>query len=1294
MSNISKDFFKNFLDVKPNAIKELKKYEFKDIISSIKEIMLSNDMNYLNGRFCETFINLYFSIKESYAQRFDKQMRLHNIHEFVKSTSSDPVDTKYYYPLSKKVYLGTCKCNHILSDDISSIPFTKTEFHAVKERSKLISIDDDFDIEYFIVVNQKIVDLKRIVEENNKNNTIHIILEDDNIKYTEKELKFADEHNILIEYLSDYFLKCKNILNECEYDISKIENKFDMLNKCTLRPVQRYFVDSIIEDLKKYDGNEVLLGAFCRIGKTISALNIIKKYFDNEYKGKNIIFQTSYPSIFEDVIDDIYKVYSHDEVNIISDNLFKGEYDENKLNINLISTQYTVYEKTIKEKLINVLKNCDFYIFDEAHTASGTKLQRFVKRNLPKKCKTLYMTATPYTEYLKNIIYKHLFMIIDRLEWVENGKDMSLDEMPLPMLIHMGFEYDKNKYRPESCNELLSGNVTEYLAFYLNQTLRYITNGIDTKLEMDKLKNSYPNNKKNHVGRIEYPENILVCVANVKQAKYLKDVLLSDRISNAYNVNVEYSISSECDAKESISKVNAFFNKKYDVHTIKFFIVVGQLNTGVTIPNCDMVWWLRDSSNGIEIMQSCSRCLNIHKNSKGQYTDFGFWMFSAPNLELKFYDSLLEYGRKLKTDKMKKEVEYFMSSFYNVSNNKITHVPYLEIEKQLYDYTRSVSYNANIWNNEDAWCDFINENKMDKFNDYEINISTKSESIIIKTDVNYEPNSGLEKKIIKKESNDNFDSKESNDQELKTNEYLYNSKIITLVKKNIGHELVLLLRTKNKNKIKKFLEGNPIEKLKELFNEEFEGKTKFKYFFSEECFEQFETFGDLIDYLKGFINIDTWEENFNRLFACILSKINNDEIFDIGDIIMSNNSVKDFGEVFTPFELVKKMLDRFPEDFWKNKNHTVLDNSMGTGVFLMESYNRFMNGLKDEITDENERSKWIIDNCLYGVEIQEKNYIIAVESVLNGYNKNKHFVLHDALVEDDDFNYWNHMKFDAIVGNPPYNDSAKGKSRLGSYPLWIRFDFKHFELLKENGYLCLVHPSLWRDPKDAKGIGKLLKSKDILYLNMNSADEGQKVFNATTRFDYFLLVNRDYQGKTIINDFNNKEFEWDIRTYPFIPNGCFDDFGKLLASDSDEKVELFFSRSMYGTDKKWMCKEQNDEFKYPCIYYVPSFNPLKLFYSNKKEQMFGESKICIPSGGYSPDRIYNDKNGEYGLTQFCFGLKYNKDEIDNVEKVLKSKKFAQLAEMTFISKTELNKNVINLFKKNWWKEDIFNDKDT
>ena len=135
MSNISKDFFKNFLDVKPNAIKELKKYEFKDIISSIKEIMLNNDMNYLNGRFCETFINLYFSIKESYAQRFDKQMRLHNIHEFVKSTSSDPVDTKYYYPLSKKVYLGTCKCNHILSDDISSIPFTKTEFHAVKERS-------------------------------------------------------------------------------------------------------------------------------------------------------------------------------------------------------------------------------------------------------------------------------------------------------------------------------------------------------------------------------------------------------------------------------------------------------------------------------------------------------------------------------------------------------------------------------------------------------------------------------------------------------------------------------------------------------------------------------------------------------------------------------------------------------------------------------------------------------------------------------------------------------------------------------------------------------------------------------------------------------------------------------------------------------------------------------------------------------------------------------------------------------------------------------------------------------
>lgn len=1292
MSIIDKKFFMDFLDVKPEALSQLKNIKYEDIISSIKEIMEGNGMNYLNGRFCETFINFYFSIKEPNVKIFDKHMRLHNIHEFMKSTTSDPVDTKYYYPSSKKVYLGTCKCNDILSNNGKTIPFTKTEFHAVKERSKLINIDNDFEIEYFILVNQKITNLTRIVEENTEKNKIHIILEDDNIKYSEKELKYADENNIFIEYLSDYFLKCKNILNEFGYDLNKIQDRFNMLEKCTLRPVQRFLVDNIIKDLKEIECNEVLLGAFCRIGKTISAFNVIKEYFSDNYKGKNVIFQTSYPSIFKDVIDDIYKVFNYNVINVIKDNLFNGEYDKNKLNIELISTQYTIYDKKIKSKLIDELKKCDFYVFDEAHTASGTKLQRFVKKHLPKKCKILYMTATPFTEFLKNIVYKHLFMITDRLEWVESGKDLSLDDMPLPMLIHMGFKNDKNGYRPSSCNELLSGNVTEYLVGYLNQTLRFLFNGINTKDAYDILQKIYPNNKKNHVGRIEYPENILVCVSNVKQAKYFKEVMMSENISNVYYRDVDYSVSSECDANESISKVNAFFNKKYDVHTIKFFVVVGQLGTGVTIPKCDMVWWLRDSNNGIDIMQSCSRCLNIHKNNKGQNMDFGFWLFSSPKIELKFYDSLLEYGRKLKTNKMQNEVNYFMNNFYNVSENKITHISYLDIEKQLYDYTRSVSYNANIWNNEDVWCDFINEDKMSKFGDYEIDVSLKNNTIIIETDASYESNTVLDKKISKKENDINIDDSDKfNDKELITNEYIYNKKIIILVKKNIGHKLVSLIRTKDKNKIKKFLEGNSLEKLNELFNEDFEGKNKFKYYFSEECFSQFNTFEELMNYLGNFVNLNTWEENFNRLFACILSKINNDENFDIGEIIMNNNSVKDFGEVFTPVNLVQKMLDRFPEDFWKDKNHTILDNSMGTGVFLLEAYKKFMNGLKDEIIDENERSKWIIENCLYGVEIQEKNYIIAVESVLNGYNKNKHFVLHDALVEDNDFDYWNHMQFDAIVGNPPYNDSSKGKSRLGSYPLWIRFDFKHFELLKENGYLCLVHPSLWRDPKDSKGIGKLLKSKDLIYLNMNSADEGQKVFNATTRFDYFFLINREYQGKTIINDFNGKEFEWNINTYPFIPNGCFDDFDKLIAKNEKERVEILHSYSLYETRKPWMNKEKTEEFKYPCIYYIPSEGDLNLWYSNKQDKMFNETKICFCSGVYDGKRIYPDKNGSYGLTQFCFGLKCDINEMDDIVNVLKSKKFNQIAEMTFISKTELNKNIIGLFKKNWWKENIFND---
>lgn len=84
---------------------------------------------------------------------------------------------------------------------------------------------------------------------------------------------------------------------------------------------------------------------------------------------------------------------------------------------------------------------------------------------------------------------------------------------------------------------------------------------------------------------------------------------------------------------------------------------------------------------------------------------------------------------------------------------------------------------------------------------------------------------------------------------------------------------------------------------------------------------------------------------------------------------------KQFGEVFTPPELVNEILDQLPSAIWQDPNKTWLDNSCGEGVFLMEVKRRLMDGLQDWEPDSLKREQHILNNQIYGVELQTDNWI-------------------------------------------------------------------------------------------------------------------------------------------------------------------------------------------------------------------------------------------------------------------------------------------------------------------------------
>ena len=87
----------------------------------------------------------------------------------------------------------------------------------------------------------------------------------------------------------------------------------------------------------------------------------------------------------------------------------------------------------------------------------------------------------------------------------------------------------------------------------------------------------------------------------------------------------------------------------------------------------------------------------------------------------------------------------------------------------------------------------------------------------------------------------------------------------------------------------------------------------------------------------------------------------------------------EFGEVFTPPELIDEMLDILPISVWKNPNLKWLDPANGIGNFPMKVFERLDKYLSSVNGYENEqkRKNHIIKNMLYMVELNSTNFQVC-----------------------------------------------------------------------------------------------------------------------------------------------------------------------------------------------------------------------------------------------------------------------------------------------------------------------------
>ena len=314
---------------------------------------------------------------------------------------------------------------------------------------------------------------------------------------------------------------------------------------------------------------------------------------------------------------------------------------------------------------------------------------------------------------------------------------------------------------------------------------------------------------------------------------------------------------------------------------------------------------------------------------------------------------------------------------------------------------------------------------------------------------------------------------------------------------------------------------------------------------------------------------------------------------------------------------------------------------------------------------------WFVTDC------KEKSNII----------KHPHFVGVNSLCVD--YLLWSKttdMKFDVIVGNPPYNVS-RNDNDTARFSLWDEFVKNSLPLLKENGYLCFVHPNTWR----AVGhkLWPIMSSKQIHYLEIHGPTDGQKTFGCLTRYDWYVLQNTNYVNPTlVVNELGNKELI-DFRGKPFISNFNLSEINKILANDTDKKCEVIYLRA-YDTGMSCISKKKTSEFKYPIVKFIYPEEKIKMVfhYSNVNNKGgFGISKVLVNKVGIP--YAAPDFDGRYAMTQNVIGIPIsNENEGKLIIKAINSSKFRTLLESTRSTKKYIDYRVFKYFKKDFWKEFI------
>jgi len=319
-------------------------------------------------------------------------------------------------------------------------------------------------------------------------------------------------------------------------------------------------------------------------------------------------------------------------------------------------------------------------------------------------------------------------------------------------------------------------------------------------------------------------------------------------------------------------------------------------------------------------------------------------------------------------------------------------------------------------------------------------------------------------------------------------------------------------------------------------------------------------------------------------------------------------------EVFTPPEIVNQMLDMLPQELFKNPDTTFLDPACKTGVFLREIAKRLIKGLEPQFPDLQERIDHIFHKQLFGIAITELTSLLSrrgiycskypnsdfsvtkfdtaqgnirfkrIDHAWQGgkciycgankeqYDRGEELETHAyEFIHTENLEKLFNMKFDVIIGNPPYQLSDGG-AQASAKPIYHLF-VEQAKKLKPR-YLSMIIPARWY--AGGKGLDNFRNSM----LNDNSLRVIHDFVDASDCFSgveikggvcYFLW---DREDKGLCKIYTHKRNEiTSIMERPLLENNC-DTFirynesisilRKILCAKEKSFSDTVFSAKTFG----------------------------------------------------------------------------------------------------------------------------------